>query len=75
MGKCTTKGQIRLSVVSQAAWYRMEKRAESRKWEKFGRKKKMALGPKWGEKWPKNGDKIKKWPQIPVFRHGSSAIF
>ena len=29
----------------------------------------MALRPKWGKKWPKNGENIEKWPQIPFFHH------
>ena len=35
--------------------------------KKIGQKIKNGPRPEMGKKWPKNGEKIEKWPQIPFF--------
>ena len=66
------QGGSSADLASQAASYRM---AEIQKWEKIGQKIENGPRPEMGNKRPKNGEKIEKWPQIPCFRHFWAIIF
>ena len=52
--------------ASQAAWYRMENGPKSNNGKKLAKKKKMTLGPKWGENRPKQA-KNGIWGHFSIF--------
>ena len=54
-------------LASQYAWHRMENGPKAENGLKIGRKKENGPRPEIGKKWPKNGEKIQKSPQIPFF--------
>ena len=54
---------------ARSSWEREGKLCFLAKMGKIGQKIENSPRPEVGKKWPKNGEKIEKWPQIPFFRH------